>query len=56
MRLKGELPRSIGAQYVTVKKKKKWRNSSTWNEEAKAKQKQCPTVDVSGGESKVQFC
>ena len=54
MRLKGELPRSIGAQYVTAKKK--WRNSSRWNEEAEAKQKQCPIVDVSGGESKVQFC
>ena len=53
MRLKGELPRPIGAQYVTVKT---WRNSSRWNEGAEAQQKQCSVLDVSGGESKVQLC
>ena len=30
------------------------RNSSRRNEEAKPKWKQCPVMDVSGGESKVQ--
>ena len=48
--LKDELPRSVGAQYAT---EEQWRNSSRENEEAEPKQKQCPVVDVSGGESKV---
>ena len=34
----------------------KSRESSRRNEEAKPKQKQYPVVDMSGGESKVQFC
>ena len=51
--LKDELPRSVGAQYATGEE---WRNSSRKNEEAKPKQKQCPVVHVSGGESKVQCC
>ena len=50
MTLKDELPRSVGAQYATGEE---WRNSSRRNEEAEPKQKQCPVVDVSGGESKV---
>ena len=31
-------------------------NSSRRNEEAEPKKKQRPAVDVSGGESKVQYC
>ena len=53
MILKDELPRSVGAQHVTLRKQ---RNSSRRNEEAELKQKQCPGVNVSGGESKVQCC
>ena len=49
---KDELPRSIATQYATGE----WRNSSRRNEEAKPKQKQYPVLDMSGGESKVQFC
>ena len=41
--LKGELPRSIGAQYATGDK---WRNNSRKNEEVVPKQKQHPFVDV----------
>ena len=51
MTLKDELPRLVGAQYATVEEQ---RNSSGRNEEAEPKQKRCPVVDVSGGESKVQ--
>jgi len=48
-----EVPR-----YVTGEE---WRNSSRRSEEAESKWKQCPVVDVSGGESKVrcrkeQYC
>ena len=43
--LKGELPRSIGAQYATGDK---WRNNSRKNEEVVPKQKQHPVVDVTG--------
>ena len=53
MTLRDEFPRSLGAQYATGEE---WRNSSRRNEEAEPKQKQCPVVDVSGGESKVQCC
>ena len=45
MKLKYELPRSIGAQYAT---REEWRNSSRKNEEAEPKWKQCPVVDVTG--------
>ena len=51
--LKDELPRLVGAQGATGEE---WRNSSRKNEEAKPKQKQCPVVHMSGGESKVQCC
>ena len=51
--LKDELPRSVGAQYATGQKQ---RNSSRRNEEAEPKWKQCPGVDVSGGESNVRCC
>ena len=39
-------------QYVQYATGEEQRNSSRRNEEAKPKQKQCPVVDVSGGESK----
>ena len=48
-----EPPRLVGVQYATGEE---GRNSSRRNEEAEPKQKQCPAVDVSGGESKVQCC
>ena len=51
--LKDELPRSVGAQYATGEE---YRNNSRKNEEMEPKQKQCPVVDMSGGESKVQSC
>ena len=51
--LKDELPRSVGAQYATGEE---WRNSSRRNEEVEPKQKQCPVVEMSGGESKVWCC
>ena len=48
--LKEELPRSVGAQYVTGDQ---WRNNSRKNEETDPKQKQHPVVDVTGDRSKV---
>ena len=39
MTLKDELPRSVGAQYVTGEE---WRNNSRKNEEMESKQKQHP--------------
>ena len=51
--LKNELPRSVGAQYATGDQ---WRNNSRKNKETEPKRKQCPMVDVSGGESKVRCC
>ena len=51
--LKGELPRSAGAQYATGDQ---WRNNSRKNEEMEPKQKQHPGVDVPGDGSKVQCC
>ena len=50
MTLKDELPRLVGAQYVTEEEQ---RNSPRRNEESDPKWKRCPFVDVSGGESKV---
>src|SRR5574337_676194 len=49
--LKGELPRSIGAQYAIGDQ---WRNNSRKNEGTQPKQKQYPVVDVTGGRSKVR--
>ena len=46
-------PMLVGIQYTTGEQ---WRNSSRRNEEAEPKWKQCPVVDVSGGESKVRCC
>ena len=51
--LKDGLPRSIGAQYVTGNQ---WRDNSKKNKEMEPKQKQHPTVDVTGERSKVQCC
>ena len=48
--LKDELPRSVGAQYVTGDK---WRKNSRKNEEMESKQKQCPVVDVTSDGSTV---
>ena len=51
--LKDELPRSVGAQYVTGDQ---WRNNFTKNERMEPKQKQHPVVDVTGHGSKLQCC
>ena len=51
--LKGELPRSVGAQYATGDQ---WRNNSRKNEGMEPKQKQYPAVGVTGNRSKVQCC
>ena len=48
--LKGELPRSVGAQYATGDQ---WRNDSRKNEGMEPKQKQYPVVDVTGDRGKV---
>ena len=47
--LKGELPRSIGAQYATIDH---WRNNSRKKEGIEPKQKQYPVVDMTGDRSK----
>ena len=51
--LKEELPRSLGAQYVTGDH---WRNNSGNNEGMEPKQKQYPAVDVTGDRNKVRCC
>ena len=51
--LKGEFPRSVGAQNATGGH---WRNNSRKNEEMKPKQKQHPVVDVTGDGNKVLCC
>ena len=48
--LKEELPRSVGAQYVTGDW---WRNNSRKNDRIEPKQKQHPVVDVTGDGSKL---
>ena len=53
MILKDELPRSVGAQYVTGEE---WKNSSRKKKEAEPKQKQCLVVDMTGDGSKVWWC
>ena len=50
MTLKDEFPRSVGAKYAIGEE---WRNNSRKKEEAEAKEKQCPVVNVTGDESKV---
>ena len=51
--LKNELPRSVGAQYVTGEE---WRNNSGKNAETELKQKQHPVVDVTGDGNEVRCC
>ena len=51
--LKDELPRSVGAQYVTGDQ---WRNNSRKNEKTGPTQQQLPVVDVTGDGSKVRCC
>ena len=48
--LKDELRRLIGAQYATGDQ---WRNNSRNNEEMEPKEKQHPSVDVTGDRNKV---
>ena len=50
---KEELPSLVGVQYATGDQ---WRNNSRKNEEREPKQKQHPSVDVTGDGSKVQCC
>ena len=47
--LKDEIPRWVGAQYVTGVQ---WRNNSRKNDETETKKKQHPVVDVTGDGSK----
>ena len=51
--LKDELPGLVGAQYAPGDQ---WRNNPRKNEDIKAKQKQHPVVDVTGGGSKGCCC
>ena len=51
--LKAELPRLVGAQYVTGGQ---WKNNSRKNEGTEPKKKQHPVVDVTGDRSKVRCC
>ena len=51
--LKGELPRSVGAQYAIGDQ---WRNNSRKTKEMEPKQKQYPLVDVTADGSKVRCC
>ena len=53
MKLKDELPRSVGGQYAPGDQ---WRNNSRKNEKTEPKQKQHPVVDVTGDGSKVWCC
>ena len=54
--LKHEPPMLEGVQQAIGKERKAVMNSSRNNKEAEPKQKQGPAVDVSGCESKVQYC
>ena len=47
---KEELPRSVGAQYVTGDQ---WRNNSRKNEGMEPKQKQYPAVELTDDRSKI---
>ena len=48
---KDELPRLVGAQYVTGEE---WRNNLRKNEEMEPKSKQRPAMDMTGHVNKVQ--
>ena len=43
--LKDELPRSVGAKFIT---REEWKNNPRKNEEIETNQKQCLVVDVIG--------
>ena len=51
--MKGELPRSAGAQFAAGDE---WRNNSRKNQRMEPRQKQYPVVDLTGDRSKVQCC
>ena len=51
--LRGELPRSVGAQYATGDQ---WRNNSRKNEGMEPKQKQYSVADVTGDRRNVRYC
>ena len=51
--LKKELPRSVGIQHAT---EDQWRNNSRKNERMEPKQKQYPSLDLTGDRSKVRCC
>ena len=51
--LKGELLRSVGAQYATGDQ---WRDNSRNTEEMEPKQKQYPVVYVTGDRNKARYC
>ena len=51
--LKKELPRSVGVQYATGDH---WINNSRKNERMEPKQKQYPSLDLTGDRSKVRCC
>ena len=51
--MKEELSRSVSAQYATGDQ---WRNNSRKNEGMEPKQKQYPTVDVTGDRSNIRCC
>ena len=53
MTLKDELPRLVGAQYVTGEQ---WKNNSRKNEETESKQNHHLIVDVTGDGNKVRCC
>ena len=53
MTLKDELPRLVRAQYATGEE---WRNNSRKNKETEPRWKQCPVVDVTDDQSKIQWC
>ena len=55
MTLEDELPRLEGVQYATGEEWRAITNSSRKNEVAGPKRKQHSVVDMSGGESKVQY-
>ena len=56
MTLEDKPPRLEGVQYATGEGQRAIGNSSRKNEVAGPKRNQCSVVDVSGGESKVQYC
>ena len=56
MTLEDEPPRSGDVQYAIGEEQRTITNGSRKNEDAEPKRKQCPVVDVTGDETKVQCC